>query len=56
MEAKFFMIELLSLFPTALDDGWITCDLKSFSTVFQSYKDNGRLIMKGSVQWNSVYG
>ena len=26
-----------------------------FSTVFQSYQDNGRLIMKKCVQWNSVY-
>ena len=28
----------------------------SFSTVFQSYQDNGRLIMKGCAQWNSIYG
>ena len=25
------------------------------STVFQSYQDNERLIMKGCVQWNPVY-
>ena len=37
-------------------DGWMTCDFTSFSTVFQSYQDDGRLIMKGCVQWNSVYG
>ena len=36
-------------------DGWMTCDFTSFSTVFQSYQDDGRLIMKGCVQWNSVY-
>ena len=24
----------------------MTCDFMSFSTVFQSYKDDGRLIMK----------
>ena len=37
-------------------DGWID-DLKFyiFSTVFQSYQDNGQMIMKGSVQWNPVY-
>ena len=35
--------------------GWITCDFASFSTVFQSYQDNERLIMKGCVQWNPVY-
>ena len=31
-------------------------DFASFSTVFQSYQENGRLIMKGCVQWNSGYG
>ena len=36
-------------------DGWMTCDFTSFSTVFQSYQDNGQMINKGSVQWNSVY-
>ena len=46
-------------------DGWMTCNFMSFSTVFQSYQDkgklfqsyqdNGKLIMKGCVQWNSVY-
>ena len=38
-------------------DGWMY-DLRfmSFSKVFQSYQDDGRLIMKGCVQWNSVYG
>ena len=35
-------------------DGWMTCNFRSFSTVFQSY--DGRLIMKGCVQWNFVYG
>ena len=37
-------------------DGWMICDLKSFLTVFQSYQDDGMLIMKGCVQWNSIYG
>ena len=32
----------------------MTCNFMSFSTVFQSYQDNERLIMKGSVQWNTV--
>ena len=34
-------------------DGWMTCDFTSFSTVFQSYQGDGRLIMKGCVQWSS---
>ena len=37
-------------------DGRMICDFTSFSTVFQSYQDNERLIMKGCVQWSSVYG
>ena len=37
--------------------GWMmTCDFASFSTVFQSYQDDGRLIMKSCEQGNSVYG
>ena len=30
-------------------DGWMLCDFKSFSTVFQSYEDNGRMVMRGCV-------
>ena len=41
---------------TSLQDGWTTCNFTSFSTVFQSYQDIGRMIMKGCVQWNPVYG
>ena len=36
-------------------DGWMTCEFTSFSTVFQSYQDDGRMIMKGCVQWNLLY-
>ena len=39
-----------------LMDGWMTCDFTSFLTVFQSYQDDVWMIMKGCVQWNSVYG
>ena len=35
---------------------WMTCDFTSFSTVFQLYQDNDRMIMTGCVQWNLVYG
>ena len=35
---------------TLFSDGWMTYDFMSFSTVFQSYQDDGRLIMKGCVQ------
>ena len=27
--------------------GWMTCDFTSFSTVFHSYQDDGRMIMIG---------
>ena len=37
-------------------DGWMTCDFTSFLTVFQSYQEDVWMIMKGSVQWNSIYG
>ena len=37
-------------------DGWMDCDFRSFSTVFQSYQDDRWMIMKGYVQWNPVYG
>ena len=33
-------------------NGWITCNILSFSTVFQLYQDDRRVIMKGFVQWN----
>ena len=42
--------------PTKCIDGWMTCDFTSFFTVFQSYQDDVRMIMKGCVQWNAVYG
>ena len=29
--------------------GWVTCDFMSFSTVFQSFQNDGQMIMKGSV-------
>ena len=35
-------------------DGWVR-DFTSLSTVFQSYRDDGRANMKGSVQWSAVY-
>ena len=34
--------------------GWMTCDFTFFSTVFQSYQDDGRMIIKCSVQWNPM--
>lgn len=38
--------------------GWMdwmkTCEFSFFSKVFQSYKDTGRGVRKGSVQWNRI--
>ena len=36
-------------------DGWMTCHFMSSSTVFQSYQDDGWVIMKGCEQWNLIY-
>ena len=30
----------------------MACDFMSFAIVFQSNKDDGRIIMKGCLQWN----
>ena len=38
----------------SLSHGWMTCDFTSFSTDFQLYQDDGRL-MDGCVQWSPVY-
>ena len=43
----------LALLPNIMGmDGWMTLHFTSFSTVFQSYKDDERLIMKGCLQWS----
>ena len=34
----------------------MTCDFKSILTVFQSYQDDRRVIIKGYVQLQYVYG
>ena len=39
-----------------LMDGWMICDFTCFCTVFRSYQDDGRMIMKDCVQRNPVYG
>ena len=38
-----------------LVDGWMNFNFASFSTAFQSYQDDERVIMKGWVLWNPVY-
>ena len=35
---------------TSNTDGWTICEFTSFSTVLRSYRDDGRVIMKGCVQ------
>ena len=35
--------------------GWMTGYFTSFTTIFQSYLDTGRVIVKGCLQWNPVY-
>ena len=43
------LVVSMSLIPTFLDGG-MTCNFMSFSTVFQSFQDDGRVIMKGCAQ------
>ena len=38
-----------------LVDGWMNFNFASFSTAFQSYQDDERVIIKDSVLWNPVY-
>ena len=49
-------LEVDYYFQSTTMDGWMTCDFTSCLTVFQSYQDGVLMIMKGCVQWNSVYG
>ena len=43
----------LTNFVLRMMNGWMICDFMSFLIVFQSYQDDGGVIMKGCVQWNS---
>ena len=40
-----------------MKDGWMEDDLKFtfFSTVFQSFQDDERLLVKGCVKWNYIH-
>ena len=44
-----------TLFPLTAG-GWMICEFTSFLTVYPSYPDDVWMILKGCVQWNSVYG
>ena len=57
-KVHFFILKVYIFTLTELGwmDGWMTCDVTSFLTVFQSYQDDGRMIMEGCMQWNLVYG
>ena len=46
--------DVVSIFPH-LSSSWLNCYYPTFSTVFQSYRDNGRVLMKGCVQWDLIY-
>ena len=37
-------------------NGWMDGWMDGWMTVFQSYQDDGRFIMKCCEQWSSVYG
>ena len=42
--------------PSMKRDGWMICGFTPFSTVQQSYRDHGRVIMRSWIVWNLVYG
>ena len=54
LRSKFFSLRVDPHWEKEMD-GWMTCDFTSFLTVFQSYQDDVQMIMKGCVQWTSVY-
>ena len=54
LDDKIFLLSSIS--PNVRMAEWTTYDFTFFSTVFQSYQDDGRMIMKVSVQWDPVYG
>ena len=41
------LLNFYMLVPDGWMDGWMDCNLTSFSTVFKSYQDDERLILKG---------
>ena len=55
------LLQLLLNGPSSLKltfsfvNGWMTCNFTSFSTVFRSYKDDGRMIMKSRMQRFPIY-
>ena len=38
-----------------MDVWWMTCNFTPYSPVYQSYQDDGKVIMKCYVQWSLVY-
>ena len=57
MEPKMRVLQLQPETRNTANDGWMDDQrFTSFSIVFQSYQDDGRMIMKGCVLWNPVYG
>ena len=56
MSPTLFNIFLERIMSDALEDEWMD-DLRFYVllTVFQSYQDDVGMIMRGCVQWNSVY-
>ena len=38
-----------------IDVQWVTCNFNLFLSVFQSFRDNERVKMRGYVLWNPLY-
>ena len=44
------MVQKYGSLSTIMDDRWVAADITSFSTIFQSYQDDERLLLKGCMQ------
>ena len=51
---KYLLLSNVNKYEGGWIDGWLAI-LRPFTTVFQSYQDDRRVIMKGCEQWNPIY-
>ena len=51
---KYLLLSNVNKYEGGWIDGWLAI-LRPFTTVFQSYQDDRRVIMEGCEQWNPIY-
>ena len=47
LDGSIFILGVLGLFVDDGNNGWMTCNFRSFSSMFQSYQENERLHHQG---------